>query len=83
MTYPAPKRWPVPRTAARASRAISLPSTVSICPRHTSQLPPSTALVVSTAWIMPNDDPLPWPKTISAPEAMTDAVTRLPPATSA
>ena len=48
-----------------------------------STLPPSVALVVSTACSMPKLEPLPWPKMMSAPAAISDSVTRLPPAASA
>ena len=40
-------------------------------------------LAVSTACIMPNEEPSPMPKMMSAPPEMALAVTRLPPAASA
>ena len=43
---------------------------------------PPGALAVSTDWIMPKLEPLPWPKITSAPAAITASVTRLPPAAS-
>ena len=64
-------RWPL---------SISLLSPIT---SMNSTLPPSDAGTVSTAWSMPKVEPSPWPKTMSAPAAITDSVTRLPPAASA
>src|SRR5262245_10726751 len=44
---------------------------------------PEGAFAVSTACIMPNEEPSPMPKMMSAPAAITVRVTRLPPAASA
>jgi hypothetical protein len=43
---------------------------------------PLGGVAVSTACIMPNDEPSPMPKITSAPAEMAFAVTRLPPAAS-
>ena len=68
------------RLAAKMTRSKTVGIVVSgEPPSWNSQ---SAAFDVSTACSMPKLEPLPWPKMMSAPAAITCSVTRLPPAAS-